>query len=289
MRPPLILAAAAATLTTATTTPYTDPLTNITFQSFTPPSSSSDTPDTTFRIGLAFPPSPDQDLLLLQITTPLSPASSSGWGALSLGPTMRGPLLLVAWPDSTSSTVRIAPRVATSYAVDGTVPYTATAVTLTPIPKGTYFNATHLVATFVCAGCVNTGRDAFDTAGGSATGGLFSYAYSMVAVRDPGDEGTLLSSHVGGGGILGCLGWMWRGRGMGGLRNGWRFRGRRRTGWWCCRRRRRRGRGPGRRGRLGLGRGRRQGMGRRMARGVGITRGWRRGRWRRWCWWGRCI
>ncbi|KAK1825760.1 hypothetical protein QBC39DRAFT_243162, partial [Podospora conica] len=163
---------------------YTDPSTSITFQSF-PVSSRTDGPS---RFGIALPPAGTAQMIL-QITAPLA-RSSVGWGGLALGANMRGPLLLVAWPDPATKSITIAPRVAQSYDVDGTVPYTDKPLTLSPIKAGTYYNATHLSATFVCTGCFGDGDSGL---------GYLSYAYGLEGVKDPGRKDTELSDHTDGG------------------------------------------------------------------------------------------
>jgi hypothetical protein len=48
-----------------------------------------------YQFGMILPQNPTTDLIA-QIITPLA-AGGSGWGGVSLGSSMRGPLLLVTW------------------------------------------------------------------------------------------------------------------------------------------------------------------------------------------------
>jgi hypothetical protein len=48
-----------------------------------------------YQFGMILPQNPTTDLIA-QIITPLG-AGGSGWGGVSLGSSMRGPLLLVTW------------------------------------------------------------------------------------------------------------------------------------------------------------------------------------------------
>jgi len=197
---PLFLVAALAAPATAqnpnrVTTSYTDPLTSITFQSFTT--------TTGYRFGLVLPPSSSSADPIIQLISPLS-ASGAGWAAIDFGASMVGPLQIAAWPKGDAAkSVMIAPRVSTGYRTDDTKPYTASAITLTPIAKGTLVNSTHLTATFVCGGCAGR-KESFDPS--SASTAQFSYAYSLVAVDEPGSADTRLSDHTSLGELYGAFG-----------------------------------------------------------------------------------
>ncbi|KAK3350197.1 hypothetical protein B0T25DRAFT_582990 [Lasiosphaeria hispida] len=203
MRSSTLLATAAALASTVSaqggsgrvTAQYTDASTGITFQSFTTPAG--------YRFGLVLPPATDPSKdLIIHLTSPLNSAGA-GWAGIDFGRSMVGPLMLVAWPSgSTSSPVTMAPRVARGYKPSDTTPYTASAITLTPIAPGTFVNSTHLAATFVCAGCINS--DSFDPA--TSGTGSFAYAYSLVAVATPGDANSRLSDHTSQGEGYGSFG-----------------------------------------------------------------------------------
>ncbi|KAK0708431.1 hypothetical protein B0H67DRAFT_520883 [Lasiosphaeris hirsuta] len=204
MRSSTLLATAAALASTVSaqsgsggvTTQYADAATGINFQSFTTPAG--------YRFGLVLPPATDASNkdLIIHLTSPLNSAGA-GWAGIDFGRSMVGPLMLVAWPSgSTSNPVIMAPRVARGYKPSDTTPYTTNAITLTPIAKGTFVNSTHLSATFVCSGCLNS--DSFDpTTSGTAS---FAYAYSLVAVATPADANSRLSDHTSQGEGYGSFG-----------------------------------------------------------------------------------
>ena len=99
-----------------------------------------------------------------------------------------------------------AARVATNYTASGILPYTANPITLSPIPQGIFVNATHLSATFLCRGCINS--DSFDPAWADdspARDVFFGYAFSQTAVASPSDIDTRLSDHTGEGAGYGAF------------------------------------------------------------------------------------
>lgn len=172
---------------------YSDSETNITFLGYAPSS-------TGFKFGMALPADPSADMIV-QLVSPLQ--DGGGWGSVEFGSEMTGYLMVVAWPDPSSSTdpVKISPRIATGYEVsNGANLYSANNVTLTTIASGTYVNDTHVCATFVCGGCITGDSDSFKSSAASAT---FSYAYSLAAVTDPSDVDTRLSDHTQNGELYG--------------------------------------------------------------------------------------
>ncbi|KAK0631340.1 hypothetical protein B0T14DRAFT_501534 [Immersiella caudata] len=176
------------------TAPYSDPQTGIAFQSFTT--------RTGYRFGMVLPSSSSLDLII-QLVSPLGP-DSAGWAAIDFGPSMVGPLLIAAWPASKADTVMIAPRIASGYRIEDTTRFSSTtSLKIQQIAKGTFVNATHLSATFVCGGCVGL-AESFDPSSSSTA--QFGYAYSLVAVDRPDDEGTLLSDHTSKGELFGSFG-----------------------------------------------------------------------------------
>ncbi|KAF3766935.1 hypothetical protein M406DRAFT_29332, partial [Cryphonectria parasitica EP155] len=162
---------------------YTDAETNITFLGYET--------TTGFKFGMALPASPTTDLIV-QIISPLK--NGGGWGGIDFGSEMTGYLMIAAWPDTTKTdTVLISPRIATGYEVsNGANVYTASNITITQIPSGTFVNGTHVAATFVCAGCIVADSFKSDVSTGSAT---FSYAYALTAVPNPDEVDTQLSDH----------------------------------------------------------------------------------------------
>lgn len=166
---------------------YTDPVTDITFLGFAPAS-------TGFQFGMALPASPTTDLIV-QLISPLND-DGGGYGAIDFGSEMTGYLMIAAWPDPSSGTVLVSPRIATGYEVsNGANVWTNSNITITPIASGTFVNDTHVAATFVCGGCIVA--DSFQSAvtkGSAST--TFSYAYALTAVSDPADVDTLLSDHT---------------------------------------------------------------------------------------------
>lgn len=66
--------------------PYTDIDTNITFYGHAPPSG--------YRFGMVLPEEPTGDVIL-QIVAPLQ--DGAGWGGVSFGSSMIGPLLFATW------------------------------------------------------------------------------------------------------------------------------------------------------------------------------------------------
>ncbi|KAK3395247.1 hypothetical protein B0H63DRAFT_371410, partial [Podospora didyma] len=165
---------------------YTDVNTGISFYGW------SDS--TGYRFGMVMPQQTQSDFIV-QLVSPLN-SNGAGWAGIDFGASMVGPLQIVAWPNG-KDTVVVAPRVSAGYKARDTTPYSATAITVTPIAKGTFVNATHVSATFVCGGCIN--KDSFSAADvitGSDGSRSFSFAYSLVAVPDPTNINTGISDHT---------------------------------------------------------------------------------------------
>jgi cellobiose dehydrogenase (acceptor) len=81
-----------------TASPYTDDNSGITFNGYN---------NAGFRFGIALPESPTTDFIA-QIVAPVN--STGGWGGFSMGSSMAGNLLVVAWPngDEVVSSFRLA-------------------------------------------------------------------------------------------------------------------------------------------------------------------------------------
>ncbi|PSR82920.1 hypothetical protein BD289DRAFT_337953, partial [Coniella lustricola] len=163
---------------------YTDAQTNITFLGYAS--------TTGFQFGMALPTTPTTDLIV-QLVSPLK--DGGGWGAIDFGSEMTGYLMIAAWPDTTQTDlVRISPRIATGYEVsNGANLYSASNITITQIPSGTFVNDTHVAATFVCGGCIDADSFKSYVSAGSST---FSYAYALTAVPNPDEDDTQLSDHT---------------------------------------------------------------------------------------------
>lgn len=177
-----VLGSTAVSATEAST--YTDTNTNITFLGYA---------NDGFHFGMALPSDPVNDLII-QLVSPLK--DGGGWGGVDFGEYMTGHLLLVAWPNTDEdNTVMISPRIATGYEIsNGANVYDANPINITQIPDGTFVNDTHVSATFVCGGCLNS--DSFSGDNKTAT---FSYAFAYEAVDDPSNVDTKLSDHTANG------------------------------------------------------------------------------------------
>lgn len=81
--------------------PFTDDKTGITFNGYTHPT-------TGYRLGLALPENPTTDFIG-QIVAPIN-STGGGWAGFSMGQSMTGNLLVVAWPngDEVVSSFRLA-------------------------------------------------------------------------------------------------------------------------------------------------------------------------------------
>ncbi|KAK4447948.1 hypothetical protein QBC34DRAFT_122280 [Podospora aff. communis PSN243] len=177
----LAVAATATAQTSTVTSEYVDPITGFTFQSYATNS---------YRFGLILPSSNPATDLIAQIVGPLN-TDGDGWVGIDFGSSMIGPLLLVAWPTGDpSSPVIASPRQAHGKSPDLVHVYDNHQVEASLIPKGTFVNTTHITATILCRGCVNS--DSFDPLSDS---GQFGYAYSVRSVDTPGSKDSRLSSH----------------------------------------------------------------------------------------------
>ena len=96
----------------------------------------------------------------------------------------------------------IAPYIANGYEQESVTSYSKNSINISPIKQGTFVNSTHVVATFVCGGCINS-----DSFSASNTGGIssVSMAYSSAGVSTPSDPHTQLSDHTGNGEPYGAI------------------------------------------------------------------------------------
>jgi hypothetical protein len=158
---------------------YVDDATGINFLGFAD--------GTGYQFGMALPQNQSADAIL-QIISPLN--NGGGWGGINFGETMLGKLMVVTWPNDQQ--VMLSPRIATGYEITtGANPYSQDSLTLNRITRGTFVNSTHVSATFVCGGCINS--DSFSVSDSSAT---FAYAYAKEPVATPSDPTTKLSDHT---------------------------------------------------------------------------------------------
>ncbi|KAI0123802.1 hypothetical protein BJ170DRAFT_687055 [Xylariales sp. AK1849] len=158
---------------------YTDSSTGIDFLGFFD--------GTGFQFGMALPQAPSTDLMV-QLVSPLT--DGGGWGGIDFGESMVGRLMIAAWPNGNQ--VLISPRIATGYEVDnGANLYSQQNVTVDPISEGTFVNTTHVSATFICGGCINS--DSFVATDANA---VFAYAYASTPVADPSSVDSQLSDHT---------------------------------------------------------------------------------------------
>ncbi|KAK4214687.1 hypothetical protein QBC37DRAFT_263932, partial [Rhypophila decipiens] len=102
---------------------------------------------------------------IIQIISPLK--EGGGWGGIVFGQSMVGSLMIVVWPASSASSLSAkrdlkparrdvlnSPRIATTKTASGVGLYKDAPLTFSQIKKGTFANESHVVATFVCGGCV---------------------------------------------------------------------------------------------------------------------------------------
>ncbi|KAK3902242.1 hypothetical protein C8A05DRAFT_15683 [Staphylotrichum tortipilum] len=155
-----------------------------------------------YLFGMITPENPTTDFIA-QIISPLT--NNGGWGGISFGASMVGPMLIATWPNGAQITT--SPRTAHGYTPSSVTPYTTHPITLLPIPSGSYINATHISSMFLCRGCINA--DTFSPAWANDTTTkrdvFFAYAFSQTAVDRPGDVDTPLSAHTGPGGGYGAF------------------------------------------------------------------------------------
>ncbi|CAE7204138.1 unnamed protein product [Rhizoctonia solani] len=159
--------------------PWTDPSTNIPFQSFVEPV-------TGIRLSTAFPSSTSPTEFVGEIVAPIT----SKWVGWSLGGGMNNNLLLVAWPNGNS--IVSSTRMSTGY----TQPTVFTGPTLTTIAAGTTVNATHWKWLFRCQGCTSW-TSPTGVAGSVITNGVqvFGWAQSTVAVDAPANSASTFTEH----------------------------------------------------------------------------------------------
>ncbi|CAO2658307.1 Nn.00g060300.m01.CDS01 [Neocucurbitaria sp. VM-36] len=170
-----------------TSSPYTDTTTGITFNGYQHTSG--------YKFGIALPENPTTDFIA-QIQAPIT--NGGGWAGFSMGQSMTGNLLVVAWPND--GEVVSSFREATGY----TSPSTKTGdFSMTPIPEGTFVNETAFSYTFLCSNCISD-----DVSNGlviyeSPSTNIMGWAFSDDALSDPATASSALTYHSAGFGAFG--------------------------------------------------------------------------------------
>jgi cellobiose dehydrogenase (acceptor) len=163
--------------------PYTDAKTGIKFNGYQDA--------TGYTFGIALPETPGKDFIA-QIQSPIK----AGWAGFSMGQSMVGNLLAVAWPND--GKVVSSFRLATGY----TSPAVVTGdFTMSPIPDGTFVNDTAFSYTFLCSNCITE-----DPATGfviSPEFNIVGWAQSDDALTDPTSASGALTYHSAGFGAFG--------------------------------------------------------------------------------------
>jgi cellobiose dehydrogenase (acceptor) len=171
-----------------TSSAYTDPKTGIDFRGYTDAK-------TGYTFGIALPEKPTTDFIA-QIQAPIT--NGGGWAGFSMGQSMTGNLLVVAWPNDGEIVSSF--RKATGY----TNPAVTTGdFTMNPIPDGTYVNDTAFSYTFLCKNCISddiaTGLVIYD----SPSTNIVGWAFSDDPLTDPATAGSTLTYHTAGFGAFG--------------------------------------------------------------------------------------
>ena len=181
-----LLALAAGSFAQSTTS-FVDPMTDITFQAFTDPT-------TGYRFGIALPENPTTDFIA-QLHAPL--ANSSGWVGADLGADMVNQLLIVAYPSG--NRVVSSFREASAYA-NPPVYRGNHSLSMIPIAKGTAVTKTDFTYTFLCRGCITNDILSFSP---TESGTVFGWAFSNTAVASPSSPSSVLNFHSAGYGDYG--------------------------------------------------------------------------------------
>jgi cellobiose dehydrogenase (acceptor) len=116
------------------------------------------------------------------------------WGGVTLGPSMTGKLIPVAWPngDSVVSSLRLA-RTKTN------PPEYSGGAKMVRINEGTYVNSTHWTYTFLCKGCITGSSLSFSASSANARLG---WGISSTIVGNPGSSTARLGMHQAGTGTF---------------------------------------------------------------------------------------
>lgn len=172
-------AVALSSVVKAQSSSYIDPDTKITFQRHTDATSG-------LSFGLALPETPAGDFIG-QISAPIT----EGYAAVGLGSTMKGKLLICAWPNGDSVVASL--REATGYTNPDEVDDSS--IILKPIESATSVNATAFTYTFLCQGCLTGESNSFDATGETA---VLGFALSDTALDDTTTSSATLNYHAAG-------------------------------------------------------------------------------------------
>ncbi|KAI8931525.1 hypothetical protein NX059_011182 [Plenodomus lindquistii] len=170
-----------------TSSPYTDANTGIKFTGLQHASG--------YTLGIALPETPGTDFIA-QIQAPI--ANGGGWAGFSMGQSMTGNLLVVAWPNE--GEVVSSFRKATGY----TNPAVATGdFTMSTIPDGTFVNETAFSYTFLCSNCISDDVSKGLVLYEAPSTNIVGWAYSDDPLTDPATASAALNYHSAGFGAFG--------------------------------------------------------------------------------------
>jgi cellobiose dehydrogenase (acceptor) len=170
-----------------TSSPYTDEKSGIDFQGFQHKSG--------FKFGIALPENPTTDFIA-QIQAPLT--KGDGWAGFSMGQSMKGNLLVVAWPNE--GEVVSSFREATGYT---NPPVKTGDFSMSPIPDGTYVNDTAFSYTFLCANCISDDTKEGLVIYDAPSVNIMGWAFSDDPLTDPATASSTLTYHSAGFGAFG--------------------------------------------------------------------------------------
>ncbi|KAF2825199.1 CBD9-like protein, partial [Ophiobolus disseminans] len=170
-----------------TSSPYVDAKTGITFNGYQHVSG--------YTFGIALPENPTTDFIA-QIQAPIT--NRGGWAGFSMGQSMTGNPLIVAWPNDGEIVSSF--RQATGY----TNPAVKTSnFSMTPIPDGTFVNETAFSYTFLCSNCISDnvadGLVIYD----SPAVNIMGWAFAKAPLTDSASASAALNYHNGGFGAFG--------------------------------------------------------------------------------------
>ncbi|KAF2260566.1 CBD9-like protein [Lojkania enalia] len=159
-----------------TPSPYTDPQSGITFNTFIEPSSG-------YFFGIALPEDTSNNTDFIATLG----SKGTGWSGVSLGGGMLNKLLIVAWPNGQSVVASF--RKTANF---GNPPVTTGSFTQKAIANGTYVNSTHWRYTFLCEKCILMDKTTF---GPSDTAPNFGWARNSAAPAQKPNAAAAVSKH----------------------------------------------------------------------------------------------
>jgi cellobiose dehydrogenase (acceptor) len=186
---PVILSVAfcAVRAVAQTSSPYLDENTGINFTGYQHTSG--------YRFGIALPENPTTDFIA-QIQAPIT--NGGGWAGFSMGQSMTGNLLVVAWPNDGEvvSSFREATGYTSPAAKNGNF-------SMATIPDGTFVNDTAFSYTFLCANCISDDVSSGLVIYESPSTNIMGWAFSDDALTDPSTASSALTYHSAGFGAFG--------------------------------------------------------------------------------------